>query len=90
MRRILWGFLFTCLTTIALGQAAQLQPAPASDVVIGSGSFSPIVGDLEKSLVFYNDLLVLLCYKRFGPQKGQHGSCRIRARASLMRSVAMD
>jgi len=63
MRRILWGFLFTCLTTIALGQAAQLQPAPASDVVIGSGSFSPIVGDLEKSLVFYNDLLVLLCYK---------------------------
>ena len=58
MRRILWGFLFTCLTTIALGQAGQLQPAPASDVVIGSGSFSPIVGDLEKSLVFYNDLLV--------------------------------
>jgi len=34
--------------------------------------------------------LVLLCYKRFGPQKGQHGSCRINARASLMRSVAIE
>lgn len=35
-------------------------------------------------------LLVLLCYKRFGPQKGQHGSCRIKTRAMLMRSVAIE
>ena len=34
--------------------------------------------------------LVLLCYKRFGPQKGQQGSCRINARAILIRSVAME
>ncbi len=34
--------------------------------------------------------LVLLCYKRFGPQKGQHGSCRIKAEAMLMRRVAID
>jgi len=39
-----------------LGQTPQ-QNAPASDVVIGSGSFSPIVADLEKSLVFYSDLM---------------------------------
>lgn len=31
--------------------------APASDIVIGSGSFSPIVADLDKSIDFYNDLL---------------------------------
>src|SRR6185295_16085692 len=37
--------------------AAQAPGAPASDVVIGSGSFSPIVADLEKPLAFYNDLL---------------------------------
>jgi hypothetical protein len=35
-------------------------------------------------------VLVLLCYKRNEQQKGQQGSCRIRARAILMRSVAMD
>jgi catechol 2,3-dioxygenase-like lactoylglutathione lyase family enzyme len=57
MRRILSIILFLCLSAIVLSQAAQLQPAPASDVVIGSGSFSPIVADLEKSLAFYNDLL---------------------------------
>lgn len=38
-----------------LGQASQ--PAPVSEVVIGSGSFSPIVSDLEKSVAFYSDLL---------------------------------
>ena len=37
-----------------------------------------------------NFLLILLCYKRREPQKGQHGSCWSRARAILMRSVAMD
>ncbi len=39
------------LSAIALGQA------PASDVVINSGNFSPIVQDLDKSLAFYTDLL---------------------------------
>lgn len=51
----------TLLSAMALGQGPQapaLPPlAPASDVVTGSGSFSPIVADLEKSLAFYNDLL---------------------------------
>ncbi len=35
-------------------------------------------------------ILVLLCYKWAEQQKGQQGSCRIRARAILTRSVAMD
>ena len=34
--------------------------------------------------------LVLLCYKRRTPQKGQPGSCRRIWRAMAMRSVAMD
>src|SRR6185436_19738953 len=48
------------LSTIAVGQGPQpqLPPlVPASDVVTGSGNFSPIVQDLERSLAFYNDLL---------------------------------
>ncbi|HEX4998728.1 MAG TPA: VOC family protein, partial [Terriglobia bacterium] len=41
-------------------QRAAVSPAfPAGDVVLGSGSFSPIVSDLEKSLAFYNDLFGL-------------------------------
>jgi len=51
------------LTSLLLpGQAQQpatnVAPnaAPASDVVIGSGNFSPIVWDLERSLRFYSDL----------------------------------
>src|SRR5689334_16265513 len=50
---------FLSVVALAQGpQAAALPPlAPASDVVTGSGSFSPIVADLEKSLAFYNDLL---------------------------------
>jgi catechol 2,3-dioxygenase-like lactoylglutathione lyase family enzyme len=51
----------TLVSALALGQgpqAAALPPlVPASEVVTGSGSFSPIVADLEKSLAFYNDLL---------------------------------
>ena len=49
MRRII-GFLF--LTGLLLGQTPS-----TGDVVVGSGNFSPIVADLEKSLAFYNDLL---------------------------------
>ena len=51
------------LTSVQLlVQAQQPAPAapnaaPASDVVIGSGNFSPIVWDLERSLRFYSDLM---------------------------------
>ena len=34
--------------------------------------------------------LVLLCYKKGAPQKGQPESCRSRIRAMVCRSVAMD
>src|SRR2546427_3854919 len=34
--------------------------------------------------------LILLCYKKGAPQKGQPESCRRRARAMVCRSVAMD
>ena len=45
------------LTTASL-LPGQVPPAePAGDVVIGSGSFSPIVKDLDKSLEFYRNLL---------------------------------
>jgi len=43
-----------------LGQARQTaQPplVPPSSVVVGSGNFSPIVQDLERSLAFYSDLV---------------------------------
>ena len=51
--------LLAIACTILAGQAPQPVPnaAPAGDVVIGSGSFSPIVADLEKSLKFYSDLV---------------------------------
>ena len=45
--------------SVIVGQGTPPVPnaAPASDVVIGSGSFSPIVTDLERSLKFYTDLV---------------------------------
>lgn len=58
MRRFSAGvvlLLGACVATIILGQGAAT--APVSDVVIGSGSFSPIVSDLEQSLAFYSDLM---------------------------------
>jgi predicted enzyme related to lactoylglutathione lyase len=53
----LCALVFT--SVLILGQAPQTAPnaAPPSDVVIGSGSFSPIVTDLERSLKFYSDLV---------------------------------
>ena len=47
------------ISVVIPGHAQQPAPsaAPASDVVIGSGNFSPIVGDLERSLRFYGDLM---------------------------------
>src|SRR5437879_6418877 len=50
--------LILCAIMAANTLCAQtLQPEPAGDVVIGSGSFSPIVRDLDKSLEFYRTLL---------------------------------
>jgi len=40
--------------------------------------------------VFYNNVLVLLCYKKGVPQKGQPESCRSRTLAIVCRRVAMD
>jgi len=61
MRRILISAILfiLVLTGVVLSQAPQPIPnlAPAGDVVIGSGSFSPIVADLERSLKFYSDLV---------------------------------
>src|SRR5262245_10660866 len=51
-------FLLAAVLAVASIPVAQApQTAPASDVVIGSGSFSPIVQDLERSLAFYSDLV---------------------------------
>jgi catechol 2,3-dioxygenase-like lactoylglutathione lyase family enzyme len=64
MRRIFPGLVLfgiaTILAAVAFAQAGQppvAGTAPAGDMVIGSGSFSPIVADLERSLAFYNDLM---------------------------------
>jgi len=64
MRRILHLLVLFSIATILVALAfAQVAPPPAagtappSDMVIGSGSFSPIVADLERSLAFYNDLM---------------------------------
>jgi catechol 2,3-dioxygenase-like lactoylglutathione lyase family enzyme len=50
---------FTILLCVVLAMivSTSFGQAPPSDVVTGSGSFSPIVADLERSLAFYNDLL---------------------------------
>jgi len=62
MRRFLIGttLCILAMTSILLPvQAPAPVPnlAPAGDVVIGSGSFSPIVSDLPRSLKFYSDLV---------------------------------
>src|SRR4026209_174639 len=49
--------ILICFGLATIAATSVLSQAPPSDVVIGSGSFSPIVADLEKSLAFYNDLL---------------------------------
>src|SRR5262245_61126738 len=48
------------------GRSAGQAP-PAGDVVIGSGNFSPIVADLDKSIAFYNDLLGVNAPAAAGP-----------------------
>src|SRR6188768_1071185 len=62
MKRLLIGTTLCILamtSVLLLGQAPAPVPnlAPAGDVVIGSGSFSPIVSDLSRSLKFYSDLV---------------------------------
>jgi catechol 2,3-dioxygenase-like lactoylglutathione lyase family enzyme/uncharacterized glyoxalase superfamily protein PhnB len=54
------------VTTDAFGQA-QPATAPPGTVVIGSGSFSPIVRDLDKSLEFYRNLLGVTAPPATGP-----------------------
>ena len=39
--------------------ALQSAPAPASEMVVGAGNFSPIVADLDKSIEFYHDVIGL-------------------------------
>ena len=53
MRRFLASTLLCTLMTLC----SVISLHAATDVVIGSGSFSPIVKDLDKSLDFYSDLL---------------------------------
>jgi catechol 2,3-dioxygenase-like lactoylglutathione lyase family enzyme len=65
MRRFSICATLTVLVLMGTLTPVQAQPpaptapnaAPASDVVIGSGNFSPIVWDLERSLRFYCDLM---------------------------------
>lgn len=52
--------LLRCAALVAImGMTSAVAPAqvPASDVVVGSGNFSPIVYDLERSLRFYSLLM---------------------------------
>lgn len=61
--------LFVCAFA-AVGPAfGQVLPgtAPPGNVVIGSGSFSPIVADLDKSLEFYRSLLGIAPPPAAGP-----------------------
>ena len=66
----------------------------ATAYVIGSIlallQWAHIAGLLPRELARLILVLVLLCYKRLTPQKGQHGSCRIKKAAMIWRSVAME
>lgn len=61
MRRFLiCAALFVLMMGVVIfgqGPAPAPNTVPPSDVVIGSGSFSPIVSDLTRSLKFYSDLV---------------------------------
>jgi catechol 2,3-dioxygenase-like lactoylglutathione lyase family enzyme len=54
MRRLALALGMSLLVLVSMNVIAQ---APASDVVTGSGSFSPIVQDVEKSVAFYSDVM---------------------------------
>jgi catechol 2,3-dioxygenase-like lactoylglutathione lyase family enzyme len=55
MQRFVTAAVF--LATLSMSPSLLAQTAPPSDVVIGSGNFSPIVKDLDRSLEFYRNLL---------------------------------
>ena len=55
-----------------------------------SNSFSKCPLVFFENAAFFSSLLVLLCYKSCGPQKGQQGSCRSIAAAMATRSEAME
>jgi hypothetical protein len=79
--------MFDSVLTLLLFVGALPMPqssAPSQTVL------ATVVEKRQHTQDYSHRWLVLLCYKRFGPQKGQHGSCRINARASLMRSVVME
>jgi predicted enzyme related to lactoylglutathione lyase len=56
MRRFAISLAVGAILFFSLAASAR-QVNPPGDVVIGSGSFSPIVEDLDKSLAFYRALL---------------------------------
>src|SRR2546428_14056543 len=58
MQRFVTAAVF--FAAIVICPALFAQTAPPSDVVIGSGSFSPIVRDLDKSIDFYNNLFEIV------------------------------
>ena len=62
MRRV--GLIFVLLGTVVAAQRSQAPAAapsvsapPAVAEVIGSGNFSPMVADLDKTIAFYHDVL---------------------------------
>ena len=55
--RLLTISLALCAVLIGCVCGLAQQANPPGDVVIGSGSFSPIVKDVDKSLAFYRSLL---------------------------------
>src|SRR5262245_8125615 len=57
MRTVLICIFVFVLTPVSFLQGQTPPTEPPGDVVIGSGSFSPIVKDLDKSLEFYRNLL---------------------------------
>ena len=59
-------------------------------VYASGGSAIQDMGYYRFGKQFFSNLLVLLCYKRRAPQKGQPESCRSRILAVVCRSVAMD
>jgi hypothetical protein len=66
---------------------AQLRFAFRDPLILLSGA--PGAG--KTGVIEYRaKILVLLRYKRFGPQKGQQGSCRTSAVAMAIRIVAIE
>jgi catechol 2,3-dioxygenase-like lactoylglutathione lyase family enzyme len=67
MRQLTTVFLICAVMTIPAAFGQTPATAPPGAVVIGSGSFSPIVRDLDKSLAFYRNLLGVAAPASAGP-----------------------